>query len=60
MISFFTVLAEINRCGKDGNAGFCMSNRLAGLVVKVSASGVGDPGFESRLFREFSGSSHTL
>ena len=32
---------------------------LAGLVVKVSASGAEDPGFESRLRRDFSGSSHT-
>ena len=26
-----------------------MSNRLAGLVVKASASGAEDPGFESRV-----------
>ena len=32
--------------------------RLAGLVVKVSASRVEDPGFESRLRRDFFGSSH--
>ena len=33
---------------------------LAGLVVKESASGAEDPGFESRLLRrDFSGSSHT-
>ena len=32
---------------------------LAGLVVKASASGAEDPGFESRLRRDFSGSSHT-
>ena len=30
-----------------------------GLVVKVSASGAEDPGFESRFRRDFSGSSHT-
>ena len=35
------------------------SYRLAGLVVKASASRAGDPGFESRLRRDFSGSSHT-
>ena len=35
------------------------SNRLGGLVVKASASGAEDPGFESRLRRDFSGSSHT-
>ena len=29
------------------------------LVVKASASRVEDPGFESRLRRDFSGSSHT-
>ena len=33
--------------------------RLVGLVVKASASGAEDPGFESRLRRDFSGSSHT-
>ena len=33
--------------------------RLAGLVVKASASGAEDSGFESRLRRDFSGSSHT-
>ena len=32
---------------------------LAGLVVKASASGAEDPGFESRLRRGFSGSNHT-
>ena len=34
-------------------------DRLAGLVVKTSASGAEDPGFESCLRRDFSGSSHT-
>ena len=34
-------------------------DRLVGLVVKVSASGTEDPGFKSRLHRDFSGSSHT-
>ena len=34
-------------------------NRLVGLVVKVSASRAEDPGFESRLRRDSSGSSHT-
>ena len=34
-------------------------DRLGGLVVKASASGAEDPGFESRLRRDFSGSSHT-
>ena len=45
----------------DENAYTCflpiLSNRLAGLVVKASASGVEHPGFESR--RDFSGSSLT-
>ena len=36
-----------------------MSNRLAGLVVKASASGAEGPEFESRLRRDFSGSRHT-
>ena len=34
-------------------------NRLGGLVVKASASRAEDPGFESCLRRNFSGSSHT-
>ena len=34
-------------------------NRIAGIVVKGSASEAEDPGFESRLRRDFSGSSHT-
>ena len=33
------------------------TNRLFGLVVKASASGAEDPGFESCLQRDFSGSS---
>ena len=35
------------------------SDRLDGLVVMASASRAEDPGFESRLCRDFSGSSHT-
>ena len=35
------------------------SDHLVGLVVKASASIAGDPGFESRLRLDFSGSSHT-
>ena len=35
------------------------SYRLAGLVDRASASGAEDPGFESRLRQDFSGSSHT-
>ena len=34
-------------------------DRLVGLVVKVSASRAEEPGFESRLQRDFSWSSHT-
>ena len=34
-------------------------NRLAGLMVKASASGALDPGFESHLPWDFSRSSHT-
>ena len=30
-------------------------DRLVGLVVKASVSRAEDPGFESRLFRDFSG-----
>ena len=35
------------------------SHRLVGLVVKASASRAEDPGFESHLRRDFSGSYHT-
>ena len=38
---------------------FTNTYRLAGLVVKASASRAEDPRFESRLRRDFSGSSHT-
>ena len=38
---------------------FYVNDRPVGLVVKESASGAEDPGFESRLRRDFSGSSHT-
>ena len=37
----------------------CFSDCLIGLVVKASASGAEGPDFESRLRRDFSGSSHT-
>ena len=36
-----------------------LSYRLVGLVVKASALRAEDPGFESRLCRDFLGSSHT-
>ena len=32
----------------------CPNDRLVGLVVKASASRAEDPGFESRLHRDFS------
>ena len=35
------------------------NDRLGGLGVKASTSGAEDPGFESRLRRDFSGSIHT-
>ena len=34
---------------------FSIIDRLVGLVIKVSASRAEDPGFESRLRRDFSG-----
>ena len=59
MIEF--ILNETRREETD-NTGlcefFCCTDRLAVLVVKASASGVEDPGFESRLRRDFFGSSH--
>ena len=36
-----------------------LQHHLVGLVVKASASRAEDPGFESRLRRDFSGSNHT-
>ena len=35
------------------------ADRIVGLMVKASASRAEDPGFKSRLRRDFSGSSHT-
>ena len=35
-------------------------HRFVGLVIKASTSGAEDPGFESRLRQDFSGSSHTI
>ena len=43
----------------SASSSFASPDRLGGLVVKASASGAEDPGFESRLCRDFSGSSHT-
>ena len=40
-------------------APFPYLNRLVGLVVKATASGAEDPGFESSVRQDFSGSSHT-
>ena len=42
----------------SGLATLSPCDRLAGLVVKASVSGSENPGFESRLRRDFSGSSH--
>ena len=46
---------------RDGSAQTSVhaANRLASLVVKASASGAEDPGFESRLRRDFFGPSYT-
>ena len=44
--------------GRRG-VGVSVTHRLVGLVVKASASRAEDPGIESRLRRDFSGSSHT-
>ena len=35
------------------------TDRLSGLVIKASALGAEDPGFDSRLLRDLSGLSHT-
>ena len=45
-------------CHADARTTLCKSvtgDRLVGLVVKASASGAEDPGFESRLRRDFPG-----
>ena len=43
----------------NGDRRYKPAYRVVGLVVKASASGTEDPGFESCLRRNFSGSSHT-
>ena len=52
MLQYLTSVSLLNML-------FSCRNRLVGLLVKASASGAEDPGFESRLRRHFSGSSHT-
>ena len=50
------VCMETDRCYRttDGLAGpYLRPDRLVGLVVKASASRAEDPGFESRLSRDF-------
>ena len=47
----------VRLCRKD--TAWAVANRLGGLVVKASASRAEDPGFESHMRRDFSGSSHT-
>ena len=46
---------DIGREGIMWLTGPSKFNRLVGLVVKASASGKEDPGFESRLRRDFFG-----
>ena len=52
------VMASTSRAVDPGSIP-TFTNRLVGLVVKASASRAEDPGFESRLRWDFSGSSHT-
>ena len=52
-VSLLYIMLEIHHSGWEP------SDRLVGLVVKASASRAEDPGFEPRLRRDFSGSSHT-
>ena len=50
----------VSAAGESGRSPrFFGTHRHVGLVVKASASGAEGPGFESRLRRDFSGSSHT-
>ena len=55
-------MTETYKCVADGvkrsrvaSRIYCVFSRLCGLVVKVSASRAEDPGFESRLRRDFYG-----
>ena len=50
----------VKASAEGGNQTLYTENRLDGLVVKASASRAEDPGFESRLRRDFfPGTSHT-
>ena len=49
----------MSRPGKAGIDLHIFHDRHVGLVVKASASRAEDPGFDSRLRRDFSGSSRT-
>ena len=53
--------ASLSSCGADWGwvSTSLVPNRLDGLVVMASASRAEGPGFDSRLRRDFSGSSHT-
>ena len=56
------IMLEIRHSGREPSKYAAISpgsDRLGGLVVKASASRAEDQGFESRLRRDFSGSSHT-
>ena len=54
------MLKQVNGCSQHRlRASPSGGDRPVGLVVKASASRAEDPGFESRLRRIFSGSSHT-
>ena len=58
--SFFWRPTDIKRKAAFGYwPSLQVGDRLVGLVVKASASRAEDPEFESRLRRDFSGSSHT-
>ena len=58
MAYWYGVHPEAGRTG-DQTLLSQVENRLVGLVVKESTSRAEDPLFESRLRRDFSGSSHT-
>ena len=53
------LLVVVVVCSRSRVASLSERDHLVGPVVKASASGADDPGFESRLRRDFSGSSHT-
>ena len=62
-VLFVVIIFQSSLChevtARDLHLALSATDRIAGLVVKASASRKEDPGFKSRFRRDFSGSSHT-